>query len=114
MVAKAIGRFLPVSPRKVRAVTRLLKGLEVVQAEAILQNLRKGAAQPVAKVLHSAVANATQSGSWTREQLVVSRILADEGPSGKRVRAAARGQAKQYRRRLSHLTIELDVKKDGA
>lgn len=114
MVAKAQGRFLPVAPRKVRLIARLMRGKEVPEAEAILLNLRKGTARPVAKVFRSAVANATRDGSLNKEQLFVSRILADGGPAGRRLRAAARGQAKSYKKRMTHLTIELDVRKNGA
>lgn len=110
MVSKAIGRFLPVTPRKVRAVVRLMKGLDVPRAQAVLAHLPKRACQPVAKVLNSALANATREGTWGPEQLVISRIQADEGPSGKRFRAAPRGRAAAFRRKMCHLLIELDVR----
>lgn len=115
MIAKARARFLMVSPRKIRSVTRLLKGADVLRAQAILANLQKGACQPISKVLNSAVANATRDGAWTPEQLVISRILADEGPGMRRFRAAAMGRASEFKKRLCHLTIELDAKeKNGA
>ncbi|MBI3333192.1 MAG: 50S ribosomal protein L22 [Candidatus Omnitrophica bacterium] len=104
---------MPVSVRKVRSVTRLLKGMRVEQAQAVLAHLAKGACKPVSKVLDSAVANATREGTWSREQLVISKILADQGPGIKRFRAAAMGRGTQYRKGLCHLTIELDVKKNG-
>lgn len=110
MVAKAVGRFLPVAPRKVRGVTRLIKGMEVPKAQALLAHLPKAARLPVGKVLQSAVANATREGTYTPEQLVISRILADEGPRHKRFRAVAMGRATEYRKRTCHLTIELDLK----
>ena len=110
MVAKARGQFLPVSPRKVRSVTRLLKGLDVPRAQSILQHLPKGAARPIAKVLHSAVANATREGAWAKEQLVISKVMADEGPGQRRFRAAPMGRAAMFKKRMCHLTIELDVK----
>ncbi len=110
MIAKAQGRFIPVSPRKIRSIARLIRGLDVSRAQAILENLNKQRSHPVAKVLKSAVANATRDGSVSVEQLRISRIMADEGPRGKRVRAAARGQAKTYKKRMSHLIIELDAR----
>ena len=110
MIAYAKARFLLVSPRKVRMVTRLLKGLEATRAQALLANLPKGAAQPVAKVLKSAVANATRDGSWTVDRLVISKVLADEGPSLKRFRAGPMGRAMPFRKKMTHLRIELDAK----
>ena len=111
MIAKARGRFIPVSPRKMRLVARLVRGMEVPRAQAVLSNLPKGACRPISKVLKSAVANATRGGTWTEEQLVVSRISADEGPMMARYRAGAMGRAMMIRKRMSHLTIELDARK---
>ena len=103
------------TPRKIRLVCRLLRGQDVPQAEAILQNLPKKACKPIFKVLESAVANASRQGSVAREQLYVSKIMADGGPAGggahRRFRAAAMGRASTYRKRTSHLTIELDIRK---
>ena len=116
MIAQAKGRFIPVTPRKIRLVCRLLKGLDVSRAQALLQNLPKGACKPIAKVLNSAVANATRQGAITKEQLFVSKVMTDGGPSGggahKRFRAAPMGRSSVFRKRTSHLTIELDVKKE--
>lgn len=111
MVSKAQGRFLPVAPRKIRLVARLIRGLDVPRAQAILEHIPKGAAKPIAKVFKSAVANATKNGTWTEDQLMVSKVLADGGPSMKRHRAAAMGRAMMIQKRFSHLTIELDAKK---
>ena len=112
-VAVAKGRFLPVSPRKVRAVVRLIKGMEVPNAQSVLEHLPRGACGPIAKVLGSAVANATRDGSWSKEQLVISRVLTDEGPGLRRFRAAPMGKAGMFRKKMCHLTIELDAKKEG-
>ena len=111
MIAKAKGRFIPVSTRKMRLVARLLRGMEVPRAQAVLKTLPKGACRPIGKVLASAVANATRQGTWTEQQLVVSQISANEGPMMKRYRAAPMGRATEIRKRWTHLTIELDVHK---
>ena len=113
MIAKARGRFIPVSPRKMRLVARLIRGVEVPRAQAILKHLPKGACHPISKVLNSAVASATRDGTWNEGQLVVSHISADEGPMQKRHRAGAMGRAMEIRKRMSHLTIELDTR-EGA
>lgn len=110
MIAQAKGRFLPVAPRKIRTVTRLLKGQDVGRAQDLLANLPRGAAPVVAKVLESAVANATRTGAWSKEQLFISGILADEGPSAKRFRSGPMGRAMGFRKKGCHLTIQLDAK----
>lgn len=111
MVAKAKGRFIPVSTRKMRLVARMVRGMDVPRAQAVLQTLPKGACRPIGKVLASAVANATRGGAWDPQQLVVSHISANEGPVMKRYRAAPMGRATEIRKRWTHLTIELDVLK---
>lgn len=110
MIARAKGRFIPISTRKIRLVARLIRGMEVPRAQAVLTNLPKGACLPILKVLKSAVANATREGTWTEEQLVVSRICADEGPMTKRYRSAPMGRAMEIRKRMTHLVVELDAK----
>lgn len=88
----------------------MIRGVEVPRAQAILKHLMKGACHPISKVLGSAVASATRDGTWDPGQLVISGIWADEGPMQKRYRAAAMGRATPIRKRMSHLTIELDTK----
>jgi large subunit ribosomal protein L22 len=66
------------------------------------------------KVLKSAAANATRLGNISSEELVISKILADEGPGARRFRAVPMGRAMMYRKKMCHLTIELDVRKNGA
>lgn len=110
MIAHAKGRFIPMSPRKIRLVARLIRGMDVSKAQAILRHMPKRACKPVSKVLKSAVASATREGTWTEEQLVISRISADEGPMMKRYRAAPMGRATEIRKRMTHLVVELDAK----
>ncbi len=110
MVSKAQGRFIPVSPRKMRLVARMIRGMQVLQAQALLNNMPKGACQPLSKVLNSAVANATRQGTWTNGQLMISHISANEGPMHKRYKSAPMGRAVMIRKRMCHVTIELDAK----
>ncbi|MCM8811918.1 MAG: 50S ribosomal protein L22 [Candidatus Omnitrophica bacterium] len=114
MISQAKGKYIPVAPRKIRAVARLIRGLDVPRAGALLRHLPKGAARPIEKVFRSAVTNATRGGAWTEEQLVISKIMTDQGPVMKRLRAASMGRGVIIRKKFSHLTIELDVKKGKA
>ena len=109
MIATAKGRYLRVSPTKIRKVMDLVRGKSVPVAISILAHLNKPTKEKVVAVLNSAVANAKQKG-LTEDQLVVSKIIADQGPVWKRHRAATMGRASQILKKASHITVELDLK----
>ena len=109
MIASARGRFIRVAPAKVRQVIDLIRGKDIATSLVILQQVHKGSRERIIKVLNSAVSNAKQKG-LTEEQLFISKITADLGPSWKRFRAAAFGRASSIIKRTTHLTIELDLK----
>ncbi|MBI4313802.1 MAG: 50S ribosomal protein L22 [Candidatus Omnitrophica bacterium] len=108
MLTQATGRYIRVSPRKVRQVLRLIHGLDVPSAEAVLNNTNKGATHHVRKVLMAAVASAAQK-QVEPEALKISKATADGGPIGKRFRAAPMGRAMRVRKRTCHLRIELEA-----
>lgn len=115
MQAKAIARFVRMSPRKVRLVVDQIRGMPINKAYAVLQFSKKAAAEPVGKTLRSAVANAqdrAQDSGDTLDvdDLVVSAAFVDEGPTHKRWRAAAMGRAAPLRKRTSHITVVVDTK----
>ena len=94
MQAKAIAKYVRMSPRKVRLVVDLIRGQSVNQAYATLQFSKKAAADPVGKTLRSAVANAQYKAQdegdvLDVDDLVVREVYVDEGPMLKRWRAAA-------------------------
>jgi large subunit ribosomal protein L22 len=105
MKVKAQARFVRQSPYKVRRVLDLVRGLPVEEAQHVLRLTQRGATEPVAKVLRSAVANAEHNHALDAEELVVAEAFADEGPTLKRYRPRARGRATQIRKRTSHITI---------
>jgi large subunit ribosomal protein L22 len=108
MITKAQGKYMRVAPRKVRQVIDLIRGKDIPTSLSVLTHTSKRCTTPIAKVLNSAVSNAKQKGI-TEEQLFVSKITADPGPSWKRYRAAAFGRATRILKRTTHLTIELDL-----
>ncbi|UCF21428.1 MAG: 50S ribosomal protein L22 [Gemmatimonadota bacterium] len=115
MEARAIGRFVRQSPRKVRLVADLIRGQGVNEAYAILQFNEKKAARSIEKLLKSAVANAMSKADTEGERLdvddlYVKRALVDEGPTYKRWRARAMGRASPIRKRTSHITVVVDRK----
>lgn len=105
MEAKAIARHVLISPRKVRIVVDLIRGKQVDEALAILKFTPKRAAQPVSKVVASAVANAEHNYDMSRDSLYVAEAYVDEGPTMKRFQPRARGQAFQILKRSSHVTV---------
>ncbi|MDD5712190.1 MAG: 50S ribosomal protein L22 [Smithellaceae bacterium] len=110
MEAKAIAKYIRMSPQKVRLVADLVRGKGVAEAERILRFTRKYAAGPVEKTLKSAVANAKQNPNIDDDILYVKEIFVDQGPSLKRWRARAQGRAAAIKKRTSHITVILDEK----
>ena len=109
MIVKAEGKFLRISPTKVRRVIALLRGKDAVIARSILLNLRVRPRDYLKKILDSAIANAKVKG-FNPEQLYVSKIICDGGPAWKRYKATAFGRATLIRRRTAHIRIELELK----
>ncbi len=108
MAMKASAMHVRISPRKVRLVIDTVRGKSVSQAMSILALTRKKAAKPVQKVLRSAVANAAANDDINDvDNLVVDRIMVDEGPVLKRYMPRARGRATPIHKRTSHMRVAL-------
>lgn len=105
MKARAQAKYIRQSPYKVRRVLDVVRGMPVGEARAVLQHTNRRAADPVKKVLDSAVANAEHNFSLDADELVIAEAFADEGPTLKRWRPRARGRATRIRKRTSHITI---------
>jgi len=105
MEARAIAKYIRVSPQKARLVVDLIRGKSVAEARRILMFTRKYAAVPVRKVLESAVANARQNAQMDENILYVKEIYVDQGPALKRWRARAQGRAAPIKKRMSHITV---------
>ncbi len=108
MEAKAVAKYMHVSPRKVRIVAKNIKGLTVENALSQLKYTPKKAAVILLKVLNSALANAEQNSQIDVDTLYVKNIYVDEGPTAKRWRPRAMGRATRIRKRTSHVTVILD------
>ncbi len=106
MEAKAITKYLRISPRKLRLVVDAVRYKPVADAFAILQNLKKKGSEMVAKTLKSAAANAKVK-KMDENQLYVREIKADGGPSLKRYMPRSMGRADVILKRMSHLTVVL-------
>ncbi len=105
--ARAELKYARIAPRKVKIVADLIRGKNVDEALAIVKFTPKASSEIVEKLLKSAIANAENNHGMDRSKLVVSSIYANQGPTLKRIRPAAKGSAVRIRKRTSHITIVL-------
>ena len=102
---KATAKYVRASASKARVVLDLIRGLDVVSADQVLQFTDRHIARDVRKVLASAVANAVNNDGQDADELYVIACFADEGPTLKRFRPRARGRATRINKRSSHITV---------
>ena len=105
-------RNIPSSPRKMRYVADLVRGMEVGKALATLKFCSKDASKDLEKLLRSAIANWEQKNDRKAEngELYISQIFVDEGATLKRMRPAPQGRGYRIRKRSNHVTIFVDAK----
>ena len=103
---------VPSSPRKMRYVVDLIRGMEVNRALGTLRFSKKAASADVEKVLRSAIANWEQKNERKAEdgELFVTRVFVDEGATLKRMRPAPQGRGYRIRKRSNHITLFVDSK----
>jgi len=99
--------YLRISPRKVRLVADLIRNNKVSRAERILNFTVKRAAEPLANLLKTAVADARNNFHLNSDNLYISKIIVNEGPKYKRWEPRSRGMANQIKKRTSHITLVL-------
>jgi len=108
---KALAKHIQISPQKVRLVVDVVRGKKAEEALDILRFMPNKAAEPVYKLLQSAVANAEQNFGLEVDELFVSKIYADDGPRHRLApyggRFGARGRFKPVVRRSCHITVFL-------
>lgn len=107
---RATAKHVRITARKAKLVVDLIRGKSIEEANMILMQTPKAAAEPVLKVLNSAIANAENNLEMSREGLYVAEVYANQGPTWKRIMPRARGSADRIRKRTSHITIVLDRK----
>lgn len=103
--AKAIAKYIRMSPSKVRRVLDQIRGRSYREALIILEFMPYRSCEPVLKTLRSAVANAEHNLGVEPAKLVVSQAYADMGPVLKRFRPRAQGRAYQIRKQTCHITV---------
>jgi ribosomal protein L22 len=106
-VVRAKARYVRVAPRKARLVADQVRGLPVIEARTLLEFSPRGAARPIAKLINSAAANAESNHDLVGDDLRISDIRVDEGPTLRRWRARARGRATRIEKKTCHMSVAL-------
>ena len=108
--ARAIAKNVRVTPRKVRLVIDLVRGLPVKEALGILSNVNRAASEPVMKVIKSAAANATNNFGMDEDALYIAEIYANDGLRMKRYLPRSKGSASGLVKRSSHITVVVKMR----
>ena len=108
MEIRAKGKFVRISPQKIRLVMAQVRGKKAEEALNLLSFAPQRGARILRKLINSAVANAQENAGIDVDSLYIAKLYADEGPTLKRWRPRAQGRATRIRKRTSHLTVVLD------
>jgi large subunit ribosomal protein L22 len=111
-IIKAKLRFLRMSPKKVRLVTDLVKGMKAIEAIDYLKFVNKAAVTPVTKLINSAIANAINNFNLEKDNLYIKNIVVNQGPTLRRWKPRAHGRATPIRKRSSHVEVILVQKSE--
>jgi large subunit ribosomal protein L22 len=111
-VVKAKARYVRIAPRKARLIADQVRGMHIEQARALLAFSPRGAAEPIHKLINSAAANAENNHDLIGDEMRVSSITVDEGPTLRRFRPRAMGRATPINKRTSHIAVALTPVED--
>ncbi len=112
-IVTAYARHLRIAPRKMRLVTNLVKNMHVADALNQLAHTNKKGAAMLVKLIKSAVANAQHNFAMDSDKLYIRKVTADMGKAMKRYFPRARGSAFVIKRKMSHVSVELEERKTG-
>jgi len=107
METQAVLRHARISPQKARLVADQVRGMQVEKALNLLKFSNKKAAEMIKKVLDSAIANAEHNDGADIDELKVSTIMVDTGPTLKRIKTRAKGRADRMFKRSCHITVKV-------
>ena len=107
MEARSVARYIRMSPRKIRRVLQLIKGMPLREARSLLDVMPHRAARLIRRVMDSAAANAENNHGMDADELWVAEAMVDAGPTMKRWRIASAGRIGMIRKRISHIRIVL-------
>jgi ribosomal protein L22 len=101
-----------VAPRKVRLIADQVRGMHIEQARALLAFSPRGAAEDISKLIESAAANAENNHDLIGDEMRISEITVDEGPTLRRYRPRALGRASRINKRTCHIAVALSPEEE--
>jgi len=107
IVVRASSRYVRVAPRKARLIADQVRGMHIEQARALLEFSPRGAAKDIQKLIDSAAANAENNHDLVADEMKITEITVDEGPTLKRYQPRALGRASRINKRTSHIAVAL-------
>ncbi len=107
IVVRASSRYVRVAPRKARLIADQVRGLHIEQARALLEFSPRGAAEDIRKLIESAASNAENNHDLIADEMLISEITVDEGPTLRRFRPRAMGRASRINKRTCHIAVAL-------
>jgi ribosomal protein L22 len=111
-VVTATAKYVRVAPRKARLIADQVRGMHIEQARALLQFSPRGAAEDIHKLINSAAANAENNHDLVGDEMRITTITVDEGPTLRRFRPRALGRATPINKRTSHISVALTPVED--
>src|SRR6185312_2579462 len=111
-IVRATAKYVRVAPRKARLVADQVRGLHIEQARALLSFSPRGAARDIQKLIDSAAANAENNHDLIGDEMKITSITVDEGPTLRRFRPRALGRATPINKRTSHIAVALTPVED--
>ncbi len=111
-VVRASARYVRIAPRKARLIADQVRGMHIEQARALLEFSPRSAAQDIHKLINSAAANAENNHDLVGDEMRITSITVDEGPTLRRFRPRALGRATPINKRTSHIAVALTPVED--
>jgi ribosomal protein L22 len=112
IVVRASARYVRVAPRKARLIADQVRGMHIEQARALLEFSPRGAAEDIRKLIDSAAANAENNHDLIADEMRISEITVDEGPTLRRFRPRALGRASRINKRTCHIAVALSPEEE--
>jgi ribosomal protein L22 len=112
VVVRASSRYVRVAPRKARLIADQVRGMHIEKARALLEFSPRGAAEDIRKLIESAAANAENNHDLVADEMLISEITVDEGPTLRRYRPRALGRASRINKRTCHIAVALSPEEE--
>jgi ribosomal protein L22 len=112
VVVRASSRYVRVAPRKARLIADQVRGMHIEQARALLEFSPRGAAEDIRKLVESAAANAENNHDLVADEMLISEITVDEGPTLRRFQPRAMGRASRINKRTCHIAVALSPEEE--